>query len=190
MDQNKSNEEYDKVIHSCRTEFFKKNSEYGQSWQRYRAASLLEKICIKLERIQTIQQVGQQKVEDTVASEFPAIINYSILGKVKCREWENGVAVGASVSLNELEKMYDNEVTKTKEVFVRKNHDYGESWRKRTIGFMVDEMLTKFDRAATIHKSSLAPEKKRVHFEEIFTDICNYAVFCKILTDEGIDVMV
>ena len=191
MNQEKSNKQYDGVITNCKKEFFSKNGIYGQSWHRYRVMSLLEKLCIKLERIKKIQHVKTQKVDDPIESEFPAIINYCIIGRVKCQEWRQKLPSDNELSKEDLERLYDEQVEKIKQVFQKKNHDYNESWRRRTIGFMVDEMLVKYDRAESINKLTGIEEDNRIEkFEEILTDICNYAIFCKIRIDEGTDPMI
>lgn len=191
MNQEQSNLQYDEVIVACRGEFLSKSAEYGQSWHRYRASSLLEKVCIKLDRIRKIQQAREQKVEDPIEKEFPAIINYCIMGRIKCHGWKENLASDKEFSHSELRNNYDEQAAKIKQIFEKKNYDYNESWRQRSIGFMVDEMLVKYDRGAYIIKSStIKTDDKPGKLEEIFTDICNYAVFCTIRIKEKTDPMI
>lgn len=58
MDQQKSNKQYDEVITHCKAEFEEKNKKYGNSLSAYDVFGVLQKVFIKLFRIQSIQNAG------------------------------------------------------------------------------------------------------------------------------------
>ena len=75
--------QYDAVIAQCRSLFIKKMKDYGSAWRILRLPSLTDQIFIKAQRIRSLQQNEQRKVDEGEASEFVGIINYCI----KSRHW-------------------------------------------------------------------------------------------------------
>ena len=71
-----TNEQYDKAVLSCQQIFLNKTKDYGTSWRVYRIISVADQIYIKAKRIRTIQEIGQQKIDDDRISEFKGILNY------------------------------------------------------------------------------------------------------------------
>src|SRR5690349_22917317 len=65
-----TNQQYDKVIGTCKDIFIKKAKDYGTAWRVLRTISIVDQIFIKAQRIRTIQEKGQQKVADDIANEF------------------------------------------------------------------------------------------------------------------------
>src|SRR6476619_5415404 len=78
-----TNQQYDRVISSCKEIFLKKASDYGTAWRVLRTVSIADQIYIKAQRIRTIQEKGIQKVDDDIAGEFKGIINYAIIGLIQ-----------------------------------------------------------------------------------------------------------
>ena len=78
-----TNQQYDKVISSCKEVFINKARDYGTAWRVLRTISIVDQIFIKAQRIRTIQEKKQQKVADDIAAEFKGIINYSIIGLIQ-----------------------------------------------------------------------------------------------------------
>ena len=78
-----TDQQYDRAVQSCKEIFIKKTKDYGTSWRGLRIISIADQLFIKARRIRTIQQIGQQKVEDDVAGEFRGIVNYGIIGLIQ-----------------------------------------------------------------------------------------------------------
>ncbi len=177
-------EQYNTETKKCMDIFFKKNTEYGTAWKIYRPSSMTDKIYIKAKRIRTLQEVKENKVGDSIDSEFRAIVNYcanaltllSMREKQEDRRWDN----------ERLLESYKNGMARIKSLMEKKNHDYGEAWRDMRISSMTDEILVKIDRIKTMEDAS---ERDSENFESNYMDIANYAIFCLILISEGSDPM-
>ena len=61
---NNTNIEYDNVIKKCRELFEAKLSDYGTSWRILRLSSLTDQIFIKASRIRSIQESGEQMIDE------------------------------------------------------------------------------------------------------------------------------
>ena len=127
--------QYDAVIETCRTLFINKMKDYGSAWRILRLPSLTDQIFIKAQRIRSLQQNAERKVDEGEASEFIGIINYSVMALIQL---EKGVVEQPDLSLEEAIKLYDEKVTITKELMLDKNHDYGEAWRDMRVSSLTD----------------------------------------------------
>ena len=78
-----TSEQYDSTIENCRDIFLKKTADYGTSWRVYRTISIVDQVYIKAKRIRTIQEKKEQRIGDTITSEFKAIVNYGIIGLIQ-----------------------------------------------------------------------------------------------------------
>lgn len=164
------------MVASCKEVYLKKARDYGTSWRVYRTISIADQIYIKAWRIRQIQESGVQKVEDSVESEFMAMVNYGLMALIQLTLDKN---VKTYLSLDEAERYYDTQVDVVRELMVRKNHDYGEAWRELSQESFVDLILTKILRIRQI----LANDGKTLISEGIdanFSDIVNYAIFALI----------
>ena len=81
-----TNKQYDKAVHDCKEIFLKKARDYGTSWRVLRTISIVDQIFIKAQRIRTIQQKGEQKVGEDVASEFKGIVIYAVIGLIQLEQ--------------------------------------------------------------------------------------------------------
>ena len=72
-------EQFDRIIAEARDLFLKKTKDYGTAWRILRPSSLTDQLFIKAKRIRSIEERGQQQVEDSIATEFIGLINYSVL---------------------------------------------------------------------------------------------------------------
>lgn len=175
-----TNQQYDRVIHSCKDIFLKKASDYGTAWRVLRAISIVDQIFIKAQRIRTIQEKKQQKVADDIAAEFKGIINYALIGMIQL---QLPAGTPEEMDLQEVGRLYDNNVAAAKDLMQDKNHDYGEAWRSLSQESFVDLILMKLQRIRQI----LANEGKTLVSEGIdanYLDIVNYAVFALILMNQ------
>jgi hypothetical protein len=172
-----TDQQYDRVIASCKDIFLKKNKDYGTAWRVLRTISIADQIFIKAQRIRTIQEKGAQKVADDISTEFKGIINYALIGLIQL---ELPVNAPEEMELNEVSGLYDKHVRETKLVMEDKNHDYGEAWRSLSQESLTDLILMKLQRIRQI----LTNQGKTLISEGIdanYHDIINYAVFALIL---------
>ena len=172
--------QYDAVINKCLDIFSKKTKDYGTAWRVLRTISIVDQIYIKAQRIRTIQEKGQQKIGDDIASEFMGIINYAIIGIVQLELKEDEpeeLEVEHAVSL------YSSKAFEAKELMHNKNHDYGEAWRNMSQESFADLILMKLLRMRQIignKGQTLISEG----LDANYFDIINYAVFALILIHE------
>ena len=79
---------------------------------------------------------------------------------------------------------YDEIVKSCKEIFIKKIHDYGTSWRVLRMISIVDQIFIKAQRIRTIQE--LQVQKIADDIAGEFKGIVNYAVIALIQTDKGI----
>lgn len=173
-------DQYQAVVSSCKDIYLKKAKDYGTSWRVYRTISIADQIYIKAWRIRQIQESGVQKIEDSIESEFMAMVNYGLMALIQLTLDKD---VKTYLSLEEAERYYDIQATVVRELMLRKNHDYGEAWRALSQESFVDLILTKILRIRQI----LANDGKTLVSEGIdanFCDIVNYAIFALIKLKE------
>ena len=138
--------------------------------------SITDQLYIKAQRIRSIQENGEQKVEDPIDSEFIGIINYCIIAMIQLSLQESEKL---ELLWKELEPLYDGVVEETFHLLQNKNHDYGEAWREMRISSITDIILMKLLRVKQIEDNkgkTLASEGIRANYQ----DMINYAVFCLI----------
>ncbi len=178
--QDKTNQQYDTAIKSCKEVFIKKTKDYGTSWRVYRTISVVDQIYIKAKRIRNIQEKKLQKVDDDLLSEFKGIVNYGVIGLIQL-DLQNDETEDMDVDV--VSKMYDEKISVSKRLMQDKNHDYGEAWREMSQESFADMILAKVLRI----KKILSNEGKTLISEGIdanFYDIINYSVFALILANE------
>jgi len=181
----KTKEQYYSVIDACKSVFLKKARDYGTSWKIMRMPSITDQILIKAERIRSLQEKGQSKVGEGIEEEFMAIVNYCVIALMQLKRIRQGQLQlpEANVDLKALEAEYEQVIQEVYAVLERKNHDYGEAWRKMRISSMTDLILMKVYRLKQIEDhagETIASEGP----EGNYTDMLNYAVFCLIKMQE------
>lgn len=168
--------QYKEIIEECKEIFAKKTIDYGTAWRILRVPSITDQIFIKAQRIRSIQEKGDQKVEDSITNEFVGIINYCVIAILQLElpsEAEMEIPYGT------LEPKYDKVVSDTLALLLAKNHDYGEAWREMRVSSMTDLILMKLLRVKQIEDN----QGKTLISEGIdanYRDMINYAVFCMI----------
>ena len=168
--------EYNQVIHLCKELFKKKTKDYGTAWRILRLPSITDQIFIKAQRIRSIQEKRNQKVNDPIADEFVGIINYCIIALIQTGLLNDD---RKELPYEELEPLYDHWVTSTRGLLENKNHDYGEAWRDMRVSSMTDIILMKLYRIKQIEDNqgkTLVSEGIEANYQ----DMINYAVFCLI----------
>ena len=168
-------EQFDSIIQKCRDIFIKKMKDYGSAWRILRTSSITDQIFIKANRIRTIEQKQEQKINEGVDSEYVGMINYSIMGIIQLQLGSNG----SEISYEEGVKLFDKYATLAKELMMNKNHDYGEAWRDMRISSLTDLILMKILRIKQIEDN----KGTTIISEGIdanYYDILNYSVFALI----------
>ncbi|NNK87796.1 MAG: DUF1599 domain-containing protein [Flavobacteriaceae bacterium] len=172
----KTSEQYDEIISSCRALFSSKMQDYGSAWRILRLPSLTDQIFIKAQRIRSLQENEVRKVDESEESEFIGIINYSLMALVQL---DLGVVDQPDMSVDEALKHYDDKVAITRQLMLDKNHDYGEAWRDMRVSSLTDLILQKLLRVKQIEDNAgktLVSEGIDANYQ----DIINYAVFALI----------
>ena len=168
--------EYDNVIKKTRNLFVAKMTDYGTSWRIMRLPSLTDQIFIKANRIRSIQQSGVNMVGEDLVGEFIAIVNYGIIALI---QYEIGTDSTEEIPPKQAEELYDKYALQTKDLMMKKNHDYGEAWRSMRVSSMTDVILMKINRLKQIEDNN-GVTKVSEGVDAKYSDIINYAIFCLI----------
>ncbi|MDT8392210.1 MAG: DUF1599 domain-containing protein [Bacteroidales bacterium] len=177
----KTARQFDKVVHLCREVFVKKMKDYGFAWRILRTSSLTDQIYIKANRIRSIENKGQSKVNEGNVPEFIGIINYSVMALIQL---ELGLAEEADLDEKSGLGLYNKYIEAAKSLMLDKNHDYDEAWRNMRISSLTDIILMKLLRIKQIEDNdgqTLVSEG----LDANYFDIINYAVFALIQIQEG-----
>ena len=169
--------EYDSIIKKCEDIFAKKMKDYGSAWRILRISSLTDQIFIKAQRIRSIEQKGEQKVEEGVSNEFVGIVNYAIIGLIQLDLEVSELAT--EMDYDEVMNIFTKQANIAKELMIAKNHDYGEAWREMRVSSLTDLILQKISRVKQIEDNkgtTLISEGVDANY----LDMLNYAVFALI----------
>lgn len=173
----KTLEQYQSVISECRVLFEKKLQDYGAAWRILRLSSLTDQIYIKANRIRSLQESSERKVDEGEESEFIGIINYSLIALIQL---EFGVANQIDFDIEKSMQEFDKQVNIAIQLMQKKNHDYGEAWREMRVSSITDLILQKVLRIKQIEDN----KGKTIVSEGLdanYLDMVNYAVFALIL---------
>jgi hypothetical protein len=176
----KTLEQFREVVRRCRDLFLKKTADYGTAWRILRPASITDQLYIKALRIRSIEEKGEQKVADSVDSEFVGLVNYCVLALIQL---ELPVDAALELEAQKVAELYDRHIAENIRLLQAKNHDYGEAWRLMRVGSMTDLILQKILRIKQIEDNAgqtLVSEG----LEANYRDIVNYAVFALIRLSE------
>jgi hypothetical protein len=176
----KTIKQYDEQLGKCRDIYLKKTKDYGTAWRILRPSSLTDQLYIKAKRIRSIEEKGEQKVEEGIENEFIGLVNYSIMALIQLEMPED-----AEIELSEAEaaKHYDSYAEKTRALMMAKNHDYGEAWREMRVSSLTDLILMKLLRIKQIEDN----KGKTLISEGLdagYQDIINYSLFALIRINE------
>lgn len=169
-------DQYNAVFGLCRDLFAKKSKDYGTAWRILRLPSLTDQIFIKAQRIRGLQKLEERKVDEGEEPEFIGIVNYCIMALI---QMELGVAEEPDLKAEEALVQYDLKAEETRQLMLKKNHDYGEAWRSMRISSLTDLILQKLLRVKQIEDNA----GKTLVSEGIdanYADIINYALFALI----------
>lgn len=173
--------EYKNVVKECRSLFEDKLKDYGASWRILRASSVTDQIYIKINRLRTLQEINERRVDEDDKSEFIAIFNYSMIALIQLNQ---GFANQIDINHQEAMDLYDEFTKEAFELMQAKNHDYGEVWRDMRISSITDLIMQKLYRIKKIEDNAgqtIISEGLSANF----IDMANYAVFSLILLEEN-----
>jgi len=173
----KTLEQYNFELAMCRDLFDKKTRDYGTAWRILRPSSLTDQIFIKAQRIRTIQEKGVSKVGEGIREEFIGIVNYAIMALIQCQLDDKAPM---ELPANETLALYDQHAFATRDLMMKKNHDYGEAWRNMRVSSLTDLILMKVLRIKQIEDNAgktLVSEG----IEAGYADMVNYSIFALIL---------
>lgn len=173
--------EYKNVVKECRSLFEDKLKDYGASWRILRASSVTDQIYIKINRLRTLQETNERRVDEDDKSEFIAIFNYSMIALIQLNQ---GFANQIDINHQEAMDLYDEFTKEAFELMQAKNHDYGEVWRDMRISSITDLIMQKLYRIKKIEDNA----GQTIISEGLpanFLDMANYAVFSLILLEEN-----
>lgn len=174
-------QQFEHVIALCRDLFAKKLHDYGPAWRILRPASVTDQLYIKANRIRSIETKGIAMVNESIRSEFMAIVNYGLIGLIQL---ELGYAEEADISADKALALYDNYAKASLELMLAKNHDYDEAWRSMRISSYTDLILMKICRVRQIENlggDTLVSEGVDANY----MDMVNYSVFGLIKIEFG-----
>lgn len=176
----KTLEQYDKALSGCKEIFLGKTKDYGTAWRILRPSSLTDQLMIKAKRIRTIEELKEQKVGDSAETEYKGIVNYSIMAIIQLELNENE---GLELSPERVRNLYEEVAERTRELMIKKNHDYGEAWRDMRLSSLTDMILMKLLRVKQIEDQdgkTLISEGLDANYQ----DIINYGLFALIKIQE------
>ena len=75
--------QYDAQLSKCREIYLKKTKDYGTTWRILRSSSLTDQLYIIAKRIRSIEEKGEQKVDEGIENEFIGLVNYSIMALIQ-----------------------------------------------------------------------------------------------------------
>ncbi len=175
-----TNEQFNKALKICRDIFEKKLKDYGAAWRILRSQSITDQIFIKAKRIRSYEIKKVQKINESIESEFIAIINYAFIALIQL---ELKLTELVDISNNEALELYDKYAKNAMLLMTKKNHDYDEAWRNMRISSYTDLILMKIYRTKQIEDNqgeTIASEGVDANY----FDMANYAVFALIKFDE------
>ncbi|GIM51839.1 hypothetical protein CAPN004_08690 [Capnocytophaga cynodegmi] len=178
---NRTIEQYNNVVNTCKSMFVNKMKDYGSAWRILRLPSLTDQIFIKAQRIRSLQQNGIRKVDEDEMSEFIGIINYSAIALIQL---ECGVAQQPDLDTEQAVALYEQKIKEARSLMESKNHDYGEAWRDMRVSSLTDLILQKVLRVKQIEDNqgrTLVSEGIEANYQ----DMLNYAVFALIHLTES-----
>lgn len=180
---------FDEIIIECEKIRIQKRQDYANAWKILRLTSITDQIFIKAQRIRSVQEKGEMRVNEKLDVEFMAIINYSAMALYLHKKTLTSEDLESNPKINsEDDADFKKIFYGAKCLMGDKNHDYGEAWRKMRISSMVDLILMKILRVKQIENNkgeTLISE----NVDANYNDMINYCVFSLIKIKEGTNPM-
>jgi uncharacterized protein (UPF0335 family) len=162
-----------KEVDKCWGIFNDKQAKYGQSWALYHITSLEDHVVIKAKRIlNLLTMTDQQKVPDSIESEFRGIFNYTMMILMKMAILPHDYNP-EEYNEYEIKQCYIKVVEQCLETIEDKNHDYKDAWRDLNLITFADEALVRIYRIRKIRSND---ESNNEDIIPNYIDIANYAI--------------
>lgn len=142
---NKTASQFAQAKAICRDIYEKKLADYGTSWRVMRPSSLTDQILIKARRIRSIEEKGENRVGEGIASEYIGIVNYAVMALIQL-----SLPGTDNLPPSEAMRLYDLWLEKATALMDDKNHDYDEAWRAMRVSSITDIILQKLRRTREI----------------------------------------
>jgi hypothetical protein len=168
--------QYDQQVSQCRQLFLDKMHDYGTAWRVLRPASLTDQIFIKAQRIRTLQEGAERQVDEGIRPEFVGIVNYCMMALLQLELTED---VPLDLPKDEATRRFDEALSNTRTLMMRKNHDYGEAWRDMRVSSLTDLILMKLLRIKQLEDLK-GGAKVSEGVDAGYMDMANYALFALI----------
>lgn len=173
--------EYDAQVLRCRTLFVDKMHDYGTAWRVLRPSSLTDQIFIKAQRIRTLQEGAERKVDEGIQPEFVGIINYCMMALIQLELPEDAPL---EMPPKDAQALYEGALKNTRDLMQLKNHDYGEAWRDMRVSSLTDLILMKLLRIKQL-EDLVGGAKVSEGVDAGYMDMANYALFALIHLTSG-----
>lgn len=173
--------EYDAQVALCRALFADKMHDYGTAWRVLRPSSLTDQIFIKAQRIRTLQEGGERKIDEGIQPEFVGIINYCMMALIQL---ELPQEAPLEMPPKEAQGHYESALASTRALMQLKNHDYGEAWRDMRVSSLTDLILMKLLRIKQL-EDLVGGAKVSEGVDAGYMDMANYALFALIHLSSG-----
>lgn len=180
MNNNPTELQFDNAIALCREIFSKKLIDYGASWRIMRPSSITDQLLIKASRIRSLETKGVSLVDEGILPEFKALVNYGIVGLIQL---DNPFSDHKDVTPEQALALYDKYMNESRDLMLRKNHDYDEIWRKMRVSSYTDLILSKLLRIKEIEDNAGMTQVSE-GIDANYMDIINYAIFGVIKLSE------
>lgn len=177
----KTLEQYDAQVAICAALFLDKMHDYGTAWRILRPSSLTDQIFIKAQRIRTLQEGRERKVEEGIQPEFMGIVNYCMMALLQIELPED---TPMELEPKQAERLFAGMLDRTRALMLRKNHDYGEAWRDMRISSLTDLILMKLLRIKQLEDLE-GGAKVSEGADAGYMDMANYALFALIHIASG-----
>ncbi len=176
---------YDEVVDELLVAFKKKAKDYGSAWRILRPPSLTDQIFIKAKRMRELQDTQENKVGEGIPSELAGVALYSAMGLVQLKL---GVAdspdMTPEIALGHIQDAFAS----ARVTMLKKNHDYGEAWRRLRMGSTVDLLLQRLERMREVESNDGVTAVSE-GLDANYIDLINYSIFGLIKIKEGADPM-
>jgi hypothetical protein len=119
-------------------------------------------------------------IDEGVQPEYIGIVNYCIMALIQL---DLGATGDINLDPSLATKYYDAKLSATRDLMIKKNHDYGEAWRDMRISSITDLILMKI-----IRTKSIEDLKGKTMISEgldaNYMDMLNYSAFALIKLQE------
>lgn len=189
MNESTLEQQYDACFACCHDIFEKKLKDYGPNWLLYRLPSLVDEIWRKAKRIRSLEEMRDaSQIPEGRDVEYVGIINYSIITLITLGEFDGlpkpdealeNLALLEGIAHSTLSDAFWKVVGDTKDLILKKNHDYSNTWKSMELSSLTDQIIIKTYRIKNILRQD-GPLLISEGIDAQLYDIINYAFFALV----------